>query len=165
LPPGALADDRVVFVKQTDGADQPRLRVFTGRLRLPKRGATTARVRAVESDDVSVLRTADSVFRGAFGGAGHSRLVAIVPAIIGLGGSGVIACPVIDYVPIAVRVIQDGSARRALIVPMSNAVVPQSLAPGHYRLTLAMDRARWSTTAPPDDLSHYRDTATLTLEL
>jgi len=42
--------------------------------------------------------------------------------------------------------------------------VPDLLAPGTYRLTLAINRSRWSTTAAPDDLNRYTDSAALLLE-
>jgi hypothetical protein len=154
-----------VFIEQGGGAGEPRLRVFTGRLQRPARNATTARVRAVESDAVKVLSAADSVFRGAFRGGSGSRMVAIVPGIVALGGDGVVACPVFGFARIDVRVIQSGSARCALVLPMTGAGVPQPLAAGNYRLTLAIDRSRWSTTDPPDDLNRYRDAGTLLFDL
>jgi hypothetical protein len=164
VPSAGLADDRVLFVERTQSEELPRLRVYIGRLQPSKRRGAMVRVRAVESADLGGLPTADPVFKGAFGRALAKGMVAIVPGIVALGGNGVVACPVFDFVPIAVRVIQNGSATRALIVPF-NASVPQSLAPGHYRLTFAMDRARWSTNDPPDDVNRYRDSATLVFDL
>jgi hypothetical protein len=100
------------------------------------------------------------VFKAAFHGPAAGGLVAILP-----GDTGVIASPTFTFVPVPVRVLQSGSARHTMLVPMSSTGVPQPLAPGAYRLTLTMDRPRWSTTAPADDLNRYRDTASLLLEL
>lgn len=59
------------------------------------------------------------------------------------------------YVPVDVRVLQDGQGRRALILPFSGGS-PLGLKSGTYRITLVIDRARWSTTDPPDDTNRYR---------
>ena len=42
---------------------------------------------------------------------------------------------------------------------------PISLAGGRYRLRLTMDRTRWATTEPADDLNRYQDSATITMDL
>lgn len=164
VPAGALADDRVIFIERAD--DGARLRIYTGRIGPSRLGGSTARVHAIESDDVTVLRTADSIFgSGIMSGMSRSVVVAVLPGIGALGGNGVIVGPIHRYDPVASRVIQNGAARRALIVPISDAAVPLSLDGGRYRLTLTIDRARWGTTAPPDDLNRYRDTATIAFDL
>jgi hypothetical protein len=42
---------------------------------------------------------------------------------------------------------------------------PIRLGSGAYRLTLSIERTRWLTTAPADDLNHYRDSATVAFML
>jgi hypothetical protein len=72
---------------------------------------------------------------------------------------------------VALQVLQDGSGRRALLVPVAGPVgpaggaAPITLAPGLYRLRLALDRARFATTAPPDDVNRYQREVTWTLSL
>ena len=64
-------------------------------------------------------------------------------------------------VPIAVRMLQNGDGRRALLIPTDTA----PLESGRYRLTLRLSRRRWVTTEPPDDVNTYAREATLSLEL
>jgi hypothetical protein len=158
LPVGALADDRVLVV---ESAGSGRLRLYTGRISV---SATGARVRTHLSDDVTVLRDADSIFHSALDGAAPGHTVVLLPGVSAMGGRGLVTVPIFTYVPVDVHVLQSGSARQALIVPMSTADEPDLLAPGTYRLTLTINRSRWSTTDMPDDLNHYTDSATLLLE-
>lgn len=168
----SLGDDRVVFIERADEDGPPRLRIYTGRVTVPRRtrgvrraGAPVARVRAVETDDVTVLRVADSILAGgAVSGLSCGGIVGFLPGLggIGFGGHGGVT---FHYEPVRIQIIQDGSACHALIIPLSSTAVPVTLGAGRYRLTLAIDRVRWSTTAPPDDLTRYRDSATLTIEL
>jgi len=158
LPVGALTDDRVLLVEPVAS---DRLRVYTGHIGV---SATGARVRAYQSDDVTVLRDADSLFHAALEGATPGHTVAVLPGLIAVGVPGLVTVPIFTYVSIDVRVLQSGSALQALILPISAAGVPDLLAPGTYRLTLAINRSRWSTTAAPDDLNRYTDSAALLLE-
>ena len=153
-PTVALPDHRIVFVEPIDGPN--RLRVWTGAIKV-RRGAAMARVHAVASHEVTVLAPTDPLFRTSLR---LGRLVATLP-----GMTGVIASPIFEFVPVSVRVLESSSARHILLLPMTSTAVPQSLASGTHRLTLTMDRPRWSTTAPADDLNHYRDAATLLFEL
>ncbi len=167
LPRTLLTDDRIILVEpveqaaDSDGAP-PRLRVYTGRVTM---SSGTARARAYESDDVTVVRAADSVFRTALASITPGRTIAILPGIIALGGKGLVPVPNFIYVPVALHVLQSGSGRQALVVPMANAAAPLLLAPGTYRLTLTMNRARWSTRAALDAQNHYTDSAALVLPL
>jgi len=72
--------------------------------------------------------------------------------------------PAYRYVEVDVAVLQDGSGRRVLIIPLAGGSV-SPLASGVYPLTFNLDRARWQTTAAVDDLNHYRRTAVLGLTL
>ena len=153
-PTVALRDDRIVFVEPIDGPN--RLRVWTGAIKV-RRGAATGRVHALASQEITVLGRPDPPFRTALR---LGRMVASLPR-----QTGVIACPIVEFVPVPVRVLESSSARHIVLLPMTSTDVPQPLASGTHRLTLAMDRPRWSTTAPADDLNRYRDAATLLLEL
>jgi len=64
--------------------------------------------------------------------------------------------------PIDVRVIQSGDGRRAIVVPLSGAGAT-ALAGGRHRLRL--ERKRWETTDPVDELNTYAAEATLALNL
>ncbi len=68
------------------------------------------------------------------------------------------------YEPVEIRVLQNGPATRAIVVPFSGGQTA-ALAPGVYRMDLAIDRKRWITTDPPDAMNSYRATASLTLTL
>jgi hypothetical protein len=63
-----------------------------------------------------------------------------------------------------VRVLQDGPGRRALVIPVAGGAAT-GLVPETYRLELALDRQRWETTEPIDDVNRYRGSATLSLAL
>ena len=153
-PTVALTDNRIVFVEPIEGPN--RLRVWTGLIQA-RRGAAAVRVHAEPSHEVTVLGPGDPVFKTALRLGG---LVATLP-----GKTGVLGSPVVSFVSVPVRVLESSSARQVLLIPMSITAVPESLASGTYRLTLTMDRARWSTTAAADDLNHYRDSASLRLVL
>jgi len=68
------------------------------------------------------------------------------------------------YDSVDVRVLQNGSATRALIIPIDSGA-SQALSPGKYRLTFTMDRSRWQTTEPSNDLNFYHKTTTLFIRL
>ena len=54
--------------------------------------------------------------------------------------------------------LQDRDGLRALLVP-ATAGSATTLPAGDHHLTLELDRTRYATTAPADDLSHYAATA------
>ncbi len=56
--------------------------------------------------------------------------------------------------PEPVTVLQDRDGLRALLVP-ATAGSATSLPAGDHHLTLALDRMRFETTAPADDVNHY----------
>jgi hypothetical protein len=164
LPAAALSQARVVLVERAGEPGGPGYRIYTGRLEPGRRGA---RVHAVESDQLTVVRAQDSILGDELlASLGAGGLVAIVSGVVELGGVVVVVGGTTwTYQPVAVRVIQDGSGRRALLIPMSSAAVPVALGAGTYRLTLALDRARWATTAPADDVNRYQDSATISFDL
>ena len=56
--------------------------------------------------------------------------------------------------PVAVEVLQDRDGLRALLVPVT-AGSATSLVTGIHQLKLALDRARFETSAPPDSVNRY----------
>lgn len=158
LPAGA-SGRRMLFAERVGGeGDGPRIRLYSGRVASAPAGRS-ASVRAIESDLVTVTNSAESVFMSSL--LSGVRPGEIVGVLVTPARVIVVAIPTTTYVPVDVRVVQDGSGRRALIFPTAGG----GLATGTYRLSLAMDRARWSTTGSPDDLNRYADSALLTLEL
>lgn len=153
--------DRVVFAEILDGAqgDALRVRRWSGNA---KRSGAAFHVDAQEEGE-SVLRgahvatlTADDL----------ARLTGLVIAID--PSRGVIidwTSPRWRWDAVSVRVLQDDTARRALLVPVNGANVARGLSANRFRLQFAMDRARWATTDPPDADNRYRRTATLTLNV
>jgi hypothetical protein len=67
-------------------------------------------------------------------------------------------------VTVPVQVLQNGDARRAILVPLDgfNAA---PLSPDRYRLSFTLVRKRWQTTDPVDELNTYEGSATLVLDL
>lgn len=124
--------------------------------RLPPGATGEVSVRAVKTDEIVL-------------GPCHSSLVSPELANLPAGAFALVA-PDFNLVlgtfiaghvwtPLPVTVLQDASARRALLIPAT------SLAPGTYRLTLTLDRQRWPTQDPADELNRYTRSQTLQLEL
>jgi hypothetical protein len=157
----SLSKAHIVFVERADDPSGEKFRVYTGRI---ERSARGARVHALESDRVTVLRPQESMLADVLRKIPKGGLVAVVSGIAELGG-GIVVGGSWHYEDVPVRIIQDGSARHALLLPMAAGGTPAELSPGSYRLTLAIDRARWATTAAADDVNRYRDSATVTFEL
>jgi hypothetical protein len=72
--------------------------------------------------------------------------------------------PQFEDVPVDVRVIANGDATKAIVVPVDSAGAV-GLATGHYRLTARLKRRRWETTDAEDELNTYKDEAVLSLSL
>ena len=60
--------------------------------------------------------------------------------------------------------LQDAPARCALLVPLAEGAATE-LAPGMYQLSFSMDRGRFATTEPADDVNRYRSEAALTFSM
>jgi hypothetical protein len=72
--------------------------------------------------------------------------------------------PVEVDLPVDVRVLQNGDARRALVIPVGGAAA-SALPSGPYRLTLSLARKRWGTTDPVDDVNSYERSVTLRFDI
>lgn len=144
---------RLLVVEAAGKKLQPKLIVYAFRLKPGASGEVT--VRAIKTDEI-VLR------------AGHSSLVS--PALANLpAGAFALVAPDFEVVlgtlipghvwtPVPVNVLQDASGQRALLIPSA------ALVPGTYRLALTLDRQRWPTQDPPDELNRYTRSQTLQLE-
>jgi hypothetical protein len=163
LPRGAAGTD-VLIVQRVGAPDgTPEARIYQGKI-MPTDTGGRATARALETDHI--LMTGGGV-RSSTGlseilsGMTVGSIVAIVATP---GGAVVSASTSTTYQNVPVRVIQDGSGRRAIIVPVTGGAAV-SLATGKYRLSLAINRERWSTTDAPDALNRYQDSAQLTVTL
>jgi len=72
--------------------------------------------------------------------------------------------PIYTYVDVEVVVLQDGSRKRALILPVSGAG-HQVLDPGRYTLRFEITRRRWTTTDTPDNWNTYNQDCSLRLDI
>ena len=68
------------------------------------------------------------------------------------------------YVDVDVKVLQDGTANRALIIPVSGSSHRQ-LSQSYYRLKFSLSKKRWITTDPADDINQYHSETTLSFSL
>jgi hypothetical protein len=64
------------------------------------------------------------------------------------------------WTPLTTVILQDSTGKRALIVPGGSGVA-KPLAAGTYRLKFDLNRQRWQTTDPPDELNQYSRSVTL----
>jgi hypothetical protein len=69
--------------------------------------------------------------------------------------------PKFKWTPLSVTVLQDATAQRALVIPAVGGGALSPLSSGTYRLQFTLDRRRWQTTDPPNDLNRYQRSATL----
>jgi hypothetical protein len=67
--------------------------------------------------------------------------------------------------PVDVRVLQNGSADKVLIVPVDGAGAATTLSVGQYLLRFRIERRRWTTTDAADSLNSYLRETTLTLSV
>lgn len=68
-----------------------------------------------------------------------------------------------EWRPAALRILQDETSLRALLIPVDSVGAPVTLNARRYQMHCRIDRARWQTTEPPDDDNRYRDEATVFL--
>lgn len=160
LPVGAFAGRRVVFVEAVGTGGERRLRFYAGRVE--RRGGRRAVVRARETDELVVRPgEASSVVSAELAGLEPGRVVIVDAGFRDiLGGFR----PLYFFRPVAVRVLQDGTGRRAFVIPVNAAGAARSLPAGIYRMKFTLDRRRWDTNDAPDDLNRYRGEATLPLQ-
>jgi hypothetical protein len=134
--------------------DGPQLRRWAGRA--ARRSGGGLRVRAEEEQVRSLPTTTLDLPLDRLDGV----VVAVDPAR-GVVIDGLL--PHWEWQDVAVRVLQDETALRALLIPVDAAGDAIALAGARYRLEFVLDRPRWSTTDPPDADNRYRDEAAITL--
>jgi hypothetical protein len=151
--------DRVVIAEILGGAgaDAIRVRRWSGQARRSGAGL-----------HVDAHADGESIVRGAHVAAltpdDLARLTGLLVAVD--PGRGVIVdwtSPHWRWEAVSVRVLQDDTARRALVVPVDGANGARALSASRFRLRLSLDRARWATTDPADADNRYRRAATLSL--
>lgn len=72
----------------------------------------------------------------------------------------VIVRPQYIWTTLSVTVLQDAAGLRALVLPASGGTL-SPLASGTYRLRFILDRRRWETSDPPNDLNRYSRSSTI----
>jgi hypothetical protein len=154
------APGELVCVERTDDASGPHLRFYSGSVEL---GSAGAMVRAAPSDDLEVRSGSISSIVSEQLALMKSGTVVVLEAATGAVVGSVSLSTYVEEA-IAVRLIQDAGARRALLIPVSGSSAI-TLDGGDYRLTLSLSRKRWSTTEAPDSINTYSDKATLALRL
>lgn len=159
----SLSSGRVMLVERIAGKANAQFRVYSGSIEATQDGV---RVRARESDQITVLQPSGSVLNAdVVNRLQPGDLALVVSGIAELGGTIVIAGGYWTYEAVPMQIIQDGSARHALLIPMGAGGTPAGVSAGTYRLTLAIQRTRWATTAPSDDTNRYQDSATVSFIL
>ena len=68
-----------------------------------------------------------------------------------------------EWRDVTLAVLQDETALRALLVPVDTAGSAIGLTSSTYEIRFKIDRARWTTTDPPDADNPYQDESTLVL--
>jgi hypothetical protein len=161
LPQNAEGSDVYLIERQITADKIPQARIYRGKLNTSG-GRNRLTTRAAETDYIAVT--------GAISSTGLSMMLdrmdagSIIAIITTPNGAIVSPSSTTTYENVPVRVIQDGSRRKAIIVPLG-AGSAVTLQPGTYRLSLAIHRERWSTTDAPDAVNSYSDNAQVTLNL
>lgn len=163
VPDRSVSKAHIILVERGGDAPGEQFRIYTGSLELTAGGA---RVHARQSDRVDGLGPYESaVARDLLDQLPTGGIAAVISGILELGGTVAVAGGWSHYEGVPVRIVQDGSARHALLVPMDAAGAPGGLGSGAYRLTLSIERSRWATTAPADDTNRYQDSASVSFTL
>ena len=160
-PVGLRVGDRVEVMELMSVAEGEELRL--------KRWAGTAERRGGGALAVDATEESTTIVPGSTVALAPSELnlldgvmVAIDPArgrIIDL------LIPRWEWQEVALGVLQDETALRALLIPVSSAGDVRSLSARYYQLRFDLDRKRWSTTDPPDDDNRYKDEVLLSLQV
>lgn len=149
----------VVFAEAADVGGERRLRFYAGVVER-KAGGGRATVRAELVDEsVADIGRSSVLYPQEVENLRKGELIALTPDLKGILDW---FRPRWIYVPVETRVLQDGVGQRAIIIPLS-AGSASPLSGGEYRLGLTLERKRWQTLDPPDDLNRYRRTTTMRL--
>jgi hypothetical protein len=135
------------------------VRRWSGRAEAPRGGSYGLTAR---EDGVSTLRSAKTAVLIA---DERGRLTGVVVAIDPNRGRVIGVSQPRRWESVEVRVLQDETARRALLIPVDGANAARLLSTDRFRLQFEMTRARWETTDPPDADNRYQSSATVTLNV
>ncbi len=69
------------------------------------------------------------------------------------------------WTSVPIRILQDASGTKALIFPVTTGGVLAPQPSGSYRLAFKLNRKRWETTDPENELNHYQGTAVISVTL
>jgi len=159
--PGPVRPEPTVQAVEVVGtADRRRYVVLTGLAPgAHEPGTVRLEVEATVDDPARLRVLADVDWTAA--GPGDILLVSVAgPAVVGR------IAPVTEERSVPVRMIADLTSRAALLVPTSaDGSAVSAFAPGSYRLTFAIDRARYETTDAPDGINRYQRTAAVEVTL
>ena len=118
-------------------------------------------VRAVKTDEIVLGPGRSSVVSPALGDLPAGAFALVTPDFSVVLGTFI---PGYVWTPVPVQMIQDAAGLRALLIPASGTN-HAPLPPGTYRLTFTLDRQRWPTVDPPDEVNRYTRSQTLQLIL
>jgi hypothetical protein len=156
-----LRGGRVVLFERIDTADErQRLRVYRGVV--DDRRGELLHIRADETETTTVVDPGRSALTTGF--RGELERGEIVGVVLDPAGGLTLGGFTVTWEDVDVDVVQGAGGKSSILVPVSVGGATE-LTPGTYRLTLDMDRARWQTVEPADDLNRYRDSAQLSLTL
>ena len=156
-----ISQEKLVFVEAVEKCGERRLKFYAGVFK-KQAGSRHGIVLAEETDELTVARKDFSLFVSeVLDGLEPGTVVGLKPGFKDIFDR---FRPRFTYEAVDVRVLQDGTAHRALVIPVAGSAA-KKLSPGAYRMTFAIDRKRWQTTEPPDDLNRYHKTTTLSLVL
>jgi hypothetical protein len=153
--------DGILFVERLpdDAGGRTGFRVHKAQPRAQRRDNPNT-ISASAADDLRMLSGHSSLIPG---GILNQLLVgSLVAYDVNLGIVVDLWVPSYSWQAVDVRVLQDRSGGRTLLVPVGLGGA-LSLQGGDYRLTFVLDRARWSTTAAADSSNHYHAEKTLSL--
>jgi hypothetical protein len=159
VDPG-LADAGEVIIARVE--DDGSVRMYRGRVESRSRGGRDIGMVDAEPVDALSRQTAeDSVLAEVFAEAEAGTVVLFTPDLSIILG---LLYPWLEDEPVDVRILQSGDGRRSLLVPIDGAA-SVGLTPGRYQLKLKLERQRWETIDPQDEINTYASEAVVSLSL
>lgn len=159
IPSSLFAQERIIFVEAIEHEGERRVRFFAGAIER-KAGGRRAVVHAKETDELILKADAASTILSESLAQLETGRIAAVDAsftnILGLFRQHY------AYEPVDVRILQDSTGRRAIVIPISSSL-STNLPAGTYRMKFHIERRRWHSNDPPDNLNGYHAEATLVL--
>jgi hypothetical protein len=158
IPARTRGSEEMVFAEVVELKEERRLRLFAG---VVDRSGRRAVVQATQRDELILTPGKGSTVVSESIAQLEKGRIAVVDAsltnILGLFRSH------FAFEAVNVRVLQDGTGQRAIVIPISSPTTSRNLTAGVYRLKFTLLRHRWKTNDPADSLNQYLSEATLVL--